>query len=103
MVRRRTNPFAEQKKRLRYKALLRRDDPLRPPDSDELEAVKLSIASGGDYLSYAGNRGDEIGCTVFCFDSEEKARAMQAWLDASGITDRPKPESPPDFPQLKVG
>jgi hypothetical protein len=101
MVRRRANPFAEQKKRLPYRALLRRHDPLRPSDSDELEAVKLSIASGGDNLSYVGNRGDEIGCTVFC--CEEKARAMQAWLDASGIANRPRPEPPPNFPQLKVG
>jgi hypothetical protein len=54
MVRRRGNPFAEKQKRLPYKALLRRDDPFRPSDADEVEAMKLSIASGTEYLSYAG-------------------------------------------------
>ena len=36
---RRGNPFAEKQRRLPHKALLRRDDPLRPSDADELEAV----------------------------------------------------------------
>jgi hypothetical protein len=103
MVRRRANPFAEKQKRLPYKALLRRDDPLRPSDADEIEAMKLSVANGSDYLSYAGSHGDELYCMVFCFDSAEKAREMQAWIDASGIDQRPKPESPPNYPQLKVG
>ena len=102
MVRRRGNPFADRVKRLPYKALLRRDDPLRPSDEDEVKAVQLSIASGSDYLSYAGSRGDELGCRVFCFDTAEKARAMQAWIDASGIASRPA-LPPLNMPQLKVG
>jgi len=102
MVRRRGNPFAEQRNRLPHKALMRRDDPLRPSDEDEVKAMQLSIASGSEYLSYAGNHGDELYCRVFCFDSEEKARAMQAWIDASGIAKRPAP-SPVSQPQLKVG
>jgi hypothetical protein len=102
MVRRRGNPFAEKQKRLPYKALLRRDDLLRPSDVDEVEAMKLSIANGAEYLSYAGSQGDELYCTVFCFDSAEKAREMQGWLDASGIAQRPTPE-PLNYPQLKVG
>jgi hypothetical protein len=102
MVRRRGNPFADQVKRLPHKALIRRDDPLRPTDTNELKAVQLSIASGAEYLSYAGSRGNELGCRVFCFDTAEKARAMQAWIDASGISSRPAPQ-PSNFPQLKVG
>ena len=47
-------------------------------------------------MSYAGSHGDELYCTVFRFDSEEKARAMQTWIDVSGIESRPLPESPPD-------
>jgi hypothetical protein len=39
---------------------------------------------------------------VLCFDTAEKARAMQAWIDASGIASRPRPEPPPDYPQLKT-
>ena len=103
MVRQRHNPFAAMLKRLPHKALLRREAPLRPADSDEVQAVMLSIASGGEYLSYAGSRGEEIECKVFCFDTEEKARAMQAWIDASDIARRPRPEPPPNYPQLKVG
>jgi hypothetical protein len=103
MVCRRGNPFVEKRKRLPYKALLRRDDPMRPSDAHEVEAAMLSIASGSECLSYAGSHGDELYCRVFRFDSEEKGRAMQTWIDASGIASRPLPESPPDLPQLKVG
>lgn len=103
MVRRRGNPFADARKRLPYKALLRRDDPLRASDNDEVMAIQVSIASGAEYLAYAGTRGDELCCRVFCFDTAEKAREMQAWIDASGIAQRPTPESPPNYPQLKVG
>jgi len=48
MVRRRGNPFAEKLKRLPFKALLRRDEPFRPCDADEIAAMKLSIASGAE-------------------------------------------------------
>ena len=102
MVRRRGNPFAGQRKRLPHKALLHRDDPLRPSDDDEVMAAMLSVAAGAEYLAYAGTRGDELNCRVFCFDTAEKAHAMQAWIDASGIANRPGP-SPVNQPQLKVG
>jgi len=62
----------------------------------------LSISAGGEYLTYAGTRGDELYCRVFCFDTSEKARAMQAWIDASGIEKRPAPAAT-EYPQLKVG
>lgn len=102
MVRRRGNPFAEMLKRLPHKALMRREDPLRPSDDDEVMAVMLSIAAGNQYLAYAGTRGDELYCRVFCFDTAEKACAMQAWIDASGIANRPGPV-PSNQAQLKVG
>ena len=103
MVRRRENPFAAKKARLPYKALLRREEPLRPTDRDELETVALSIAAGGEFLIYEGMRGEELGCRVIAFDAPEKAQAMQAWINTSHIADRPRPEPPPDYPQLKVG
>jgi hypothetical protein len=102
MVRRRGNPFASTVKRLPHKALMRRDEPLLPSDNDEVMAVMVSIAAGAEYLAYAGTRGDELYCRVFCFDTAEKARAMQAWTDASGIANRPAPV-PQNHPQLKVG
>ena len=102
MVRRRGNPFANTLKRLPHKALMRRDEPLRRSDDDDVIAMMLSIAAGAEYLAYAGTRGDELYCRVFCFDTGEKARAMQAWIDASGIESRPVP-APSNHPQLKVG
>ena len=48
VVRRRENQFAAKKARLPYKALLRREEPLRPTDRAELEAVTRSIAAGGE-------------------------------------------------------
>lgn len=102
MVRRRGNPFANTLKRLPHKALMRRDEPLHRSDHDEVMAVMLSVAAGVEYLAYAGTRSDELYCRVFCFDTAEKARAMQAWIDASGIESRPAPV-PSNHPQLKVG
>jgi hypothetical protein len=102
MVRRRGNPFAGTLKRLPHKALLRRDEPLLPSDNHEVMAAMVSIAAGAEYLAYAGTRGNELYCRVFCFDTAEKARAMQAWIDTSGIASRPAPVSS-NRPQLKVG
>ena len=48
MARRRGNPFAEKLKRLPFEVILRRDD---PSNADEIEAMKLSIANGAEYLS----------------------------------------------------
>jgi hypothetical protein len=103
MVRRRHNPFAAQLKRLPHKALLRRAEPFFTADRDELEAAMLRIVNGAEHLSYGGTLEAEIDCRVICFDTAEKARAMQVWIDASGIASRPRPEPPPNFPQLKVG
>jgi hypothetical protein len=102
MAPRRGNPFAGALKRLPHKALLRRDEPLLPSDNDEVMAAMVGIAAGAEYLAYSGSRGDELYCRVFCFDTAEKARAMQAWLDTSGIANRPAPVSQ-NHPQLKVG
>jgi hypothetical protein len=102
MAPRRGNPFAGALKRLPHKALMRRDEPLPPSDNDEVMPVMVSIAAGAEYLAYAGTRGDELYCRVFCFDTADKARAMQAWIDASDIESRPAPV-PQNHPQLKVG
>jgi hypothetical protein len=102
MVRRRGNPFASQVKRLPHKALMRREDPLRPSDNDEVVAAMVSIARGAEHLAYEGTRGNELYCRVFCFDTAEKARVMQAWIETSGIEHRAAPV-PANHPQLKVG
>ncbi|SEP49372.1 hypothetical protein SAMN02990966_07303 [Rhodospirillales bacterium URHD0017] len=102
MVRRRGNPFASQVKRLPHKALMRHEDPLRLSDNDELMSVMVSIAGGAECLAYAGTRGNELYCRVLSFDTAEKARAMQTWIETSGIENRAVPV-PVNYPQLKVG
>ena len=102
MVRRSSNEFAQKQRRLPHKALLRREGPFRRLDSEELEAACRRIASGAEYLTYAGGRGVEIDCKVICFDTADKAQEMQAWIAASGIETRPAPMAFPG-PQLKVG
>jgi hypothetical protein len=87
----------------RSRTFTRREETLRPTDRNELEAVTRSIAAGGEHLIYEGARGEELGCRVIAFDAHEEAQAMQAWIDRSRIADRPRPEPPPDYQQLKVG
>jgi hypothetical protein len=103
MVRRRGNPFADAQKRLPHRAYIGRQGPWRREDREEIDATATRIAGGAEYLSWGGARGIEAGRTVFSFDTPEKARAMQGWIDTSGIADRPLPEPPPNLPQLKVG
>jgi hypothetical protein len=103
MVRRKGNPFAEKQRRLPHRAYIKREGPWRPADREELEVACRRIANGAEYLIWAGSRGPELGCTVIGFDISRKAVEMQVWIDASGIADRPRPQSPPDLPQLKCG
>jgi hypothetical protein len=103
MAARKSNPFAEKQRKLPYRALMRRQGPWRREDQEEIAAACERIANGGDYLTWAGSRGQENGCTVIAFDTPEKAAEMQAWIDTSGIADRPLPESVPNLPQLRFG
>lgn len=102
MVTKRHNPFRDQLKRLPHKAILRREAPFRQADRREMDEAAARFAAGAEHVSYAGGRGDEIGCTVFCFDTAAKAHAFQVWLDEVGMADRPEPPRY-DGPQMKVG
>jgi hypothetical protein len=53
-------------------------------DREEIDATATRIGEA-EHISWAGGRGTETGRTVFGFDTAEKAQAMQAWIDASGI------------------
>ena len=103
MVRRRGNPFADAQKRLPHRAYIGRQGPWRRVDREEIDAAATRIAAGAEYLLWAGARGIESARTVIGFDTPKKAQLMQAWVEASGIADRPLPEPPPNQPQLKVG
>ncbi|MBV8186437.1 MAG: hypothetical protein JOY64_28295 [Alphaproteobacteria bacterium] len=48
------------------------------------------IAAAGEFVSLAGWRSD-AGYRVFHFATWSKARAMQHWIDRSGIARRPMP------------
>lgn len=91
MVRRRTNPIEARKRQLRYVAKIKRDDPFRPEDWREIEAACRRIAGASDYLGLAGGR-DDVGSRVFHFSTWAKARAMQHWIDRTGIAHRPMPK-----------
>jgi hypothetical protein len=103
MAGRKSNPFAAKVRRLPYKALIRREGPWCTADGNEIEAMSKKIANGSEYQSYAGSRNDESGCRVICFDTPEKARLMQAWIEEAKIGERPLPQSPPGLAQLKFG
>jgi hypothetical protein len=59
------------------------------------------IAAAGEHFSAAGWR-EEAGFLLFHFTTWAKARAMQHWIDRSGIARRPVPARF-DGPQMGVG
>jgi hypothetical protein len=74
-----------------YLAKIKRDDPFRPEDEREIEAMCRRIAAAGEFMALAGWRED-AGFRVFYFPTWPKARAMQHWIDRSGIARRPMPK-----------
>ena len=87
----RHNPVASKRRRLPFVAKIKRDDPFRPEDEREIDAMCKRIAAAGECLSLAGWRED-AGYRVFHFATWAKARAMQHWIDRSGIAHRPMPK-----------
>ena len=90
-----------KRRRMPYVAKIKREDPFRPDDSREIEAMVRRIAAAGEHFSIAGWRED-AGYRLFHFSTWSKARAMQHWIDRSGIAQRPMP-TPFNSPQLSVG
>src|SRR5262245_3270969 len=82
--------IASKKRRMPYVAKIKRDDPFRPEDEREIEAVCRRIAAAGEFMVLAGWRED-AGVRVFHFPTWAKARAMQHWIDRSGIAHRAMP------------
>ena len=83
--------IASRKRRMPYVAKIKRDDPFCPEDEREIEAMCRRIAAGGEFMALAGWRED-AGYRVFYFGTWAKARAMQHWIDRSGIAHRPMPK-----------
>jgi hypothetical protein len=57
------------------------------------------IAAAGEFVSLAGWRAD-AGYRVFHFATWSKARAMQHWIDRSGIAHRPMPKLGPTAEEI---
>jgi hypothetical protein len=91
---RRSNPVADRRRRLPFVAKIKREDPFRPEDEREIQAMCRRIAAAGEYTSVAGWRED-AGFRVFHFATWAKARALQHWIDRSGIARRPMPKLGP--------
>ena len=85
------NPVASRRRRLPYVAKIKRDDPFTPDDEREIAAMCRRIAAAGEFMVLAGWRED-AGFRVFHFPTWAKARAMQHWIDRSGIAGRPMPK-----------
>ena len=79
-----------KRRRMPYVAKIRRDDPFRLADRREIEAMVKRIAAACEHLRIAGGRED-AGFLLFHFSTWAKARAMQHWIDRSGIAGRPMP------------
>lgn len=84
-----------------YVAKIKREDPFERPTSARLGAMVPRIAAAGEHFSIAGWR-EEAGYLLFHFPTWAKARAMQYWIDRSGIAGRPMP-APFNGPQMRVG
>src|SRR5262245_24854690 len=89
--RRGEDSIASRKRRIPYLAKIKRDDPFRPEDEREIEAMCRRIAAGGEFMVLAGWR-DDAGFRVFHFPTWAKARAMQHRIDRSRIAHRPMPK-----------
>jgi hypothetical protein len=95
MARRKGEDTPDRKRRrMPFMAKIRRDDPFRSADLREIDAMCRRIAAASEYCSFAGWRED-TGYLVYHFTTWAKARAMQHWIDRSGIAHRPMPKLGP--------
>lgn len=83
--------IAAKRRRMPYVAKIRRDDPFRPEDAREVDVACRRVAAASEFMALAGWRED-AGYRVYHFTTWAKARAMQHWIDRSGIANRPMPK-----------
>ena len=87
MRRKGEDTFTMKRRRMPYVAKIKRNDPFRSADRREINAMIKRIAAAGEHFSIAGWR-EEAGFLLFHFPTWAKARAMQHWIDRSGIAHR---------------
>jgi hypothetical protein len=92
MARRKGEDTLDRKRRrMPFTAKIRREDPFCSADQREIEAMCRRIAGAAEHCSLAGWRA-ESGYLLYHFTTWAKARAMQHWIDRSGIAHRPMPK-----------
>jgi hypothetical protein len=80
-----------KRRRMPFVAKIKREDPFKRVDEQEIHHMCRRIAATSEYCSLAGWRED-AGFRLFLFTTWAKARAMQHWIDRSGIAHRPMPK-----------
>ena len=84
----------KKRRRLPFTAKIKREDPFCSADQREIQAMCRRIAGAAEHCSSAGWR-EESGYLLFHFTTWAKARALQHWIDRSGIARRPMPKLGP--------
>jgi hypothetical protein len=82
---------AAQARRMPFVAKIKREYPFRPNDAQEINGMCRRIAASSEYQRRVGWRED-AGFLVYRFTTWAKARAMQYWIDRTGIAKRPMPK-----------
>jgi hypothetical protein len=95
MARRKGEDTLDRKRRrMPFMAKIKRDEPFSSADQREIDAMCRRIAGAAEHCSFAGWREDS-GYRVYHFTTWAKARALQHWIDRSGIAHRPMPKLGP--------
>jgi hypothetical protein len=95
MARRKSVDTLDRKRRrMPFTAKMKREDPFCSADQREIQAMCRRIAGAAEHCSSAGWR-EESGYLLYHFTTWAKARAMQHWIDHSGIAHRPMPKLGP--------
>lgn len=81
----------KKRRRMPFVAKIKRDDPFTAADTQEIYRMCRRIAAAAEHCSFAGWR-ENAGFLVYHFTTWAKARAMQHWIDRSGIAHRPMPK-----------
>jgi hypothetical protein len=82
--------YAAKRRRMPFMAKIRREDPFGIADTREIDGMCRRIAAASEWMSTAG-RHEDAGFRLFHFTTWTKARAMQHWIDRSGVARRPMP------------
>jgi hypothetical protein len=95
MARRKSVDTLDRKRRrMPFTAKMKREDPVCSADQREIQAMYRRIAGAAEHCSSAGWR-EESGYLLNRFTTWAKARALQHWIDRSGIARRPIPKLGP--------